>query len=241
MQLERIRERARKGHAAEETKKRLMEAGTELFGRYSFDGVSTRNLADRAKVNLASIQYYFGGKEGLYLAVARHIVERVRSWISPQISKTDRILTDENPDKETCFRLLCELLDRILAHALGDPESKRWMGIFLREQVEPTGAFDILYDGIMEPIHRCLCRLTARILDLPEHDTETKVRSYAVAAPILMFHISRAEIARTLNWNEYGPDEIEAIRRAVLEHSRAVFEMPRRLLEAHFATDTKQA
>ncbi len=239
MQLERIRERARKGHAAEETRKRLIEAGVELFGRYSFDGVSTRNLADRAKVNLASIQYYFGSKEGLYLAVAGHIVERVRSWIAPQISRTDRILTNENPDKEDCFRLLCELLDRILAHALGDPESTRWMGIFLREQIEPTQAFDILYDGIMEPIHRCVCRLTARMLDLPEHDTETKVRSYAVAAPVLMFHISRAEIVRTLNWDEYGTDEIEAIRRVVLEHSRAIFGMPRSLLEAHFAANTE--
>jgi TetR/AcrR family transcriptional regulator, regulator of cefoperazone and chloramphenicol sensitivity len=239
MQLERIRERARKGHAAEETKKRLIEAGVELFGRYSFDGVSTRNLADRAKVNLASIQYYFGSKEGLYLAVARHIVERVRSWISPQISETNRILTDENPDKETCFRLLCKFLDRIVTHVLGEPESRRWMGICMREQVEPTGAFDILYDGIMEPIHHCLCRLTARMLDLPEHDTETKVRSYAVASPVLMFHISRAEIVRTLNWNDYGTDEIEAIRQVVLEHSRAIFGMPRRLLKAHFAANTK--
>jgi TetR/AcrR family transcriptional regulator, regulator of cefoperazone and chloramphenicol sensitivity len=236
MQLDRIRQRVRKGHAAEETKKRLMQAGVELFGHYSFGGVSTRNLADRANVNLAAIQYYFGGKEGLYLAVARHIVARVSSWSSPQILKTERILVNENPDKETCYKLLCELLDRLLAHGLREPESKKWVGIFMREQIEPTEAFDILYKGIMEPIHNCLCKLIGRMLDLAEDDDETRIRSYAVSGPILIFHLSRGEIGRTLDWDAFDTDEIDAIRRVVFEHSRAIFGMPKSVLKEYFAS-----
>jgi TetR/AcrR family transcriptional regulator, regulator of cefoperazone and chloramphenicol sensitivity len=222
-----MRNRTRKGRTADESKKRLIEAGVELFGRYSFDGVSTRNLADSANVNLASIQYYFGGKEGLYLAVARHIVQGVGSWMAPLISRTDRILTEDSPDKETCFRLLCELLDRVLAHVLSDPEAKRWMGIFMREQIEPTRAFDVLYEGIMWPIHGCFCRLIAGILSLRPEDQETKVRAYAVVGPVLMFHISRAEISRVMNWDGYGPEQLEVIRRVVLDHVQAIFGMSR--------------
>ncbi len=221
-----MRNRARKGSTADESKKRLIEAGVELFGRYSFDGVSTRSLADSADVNLASIQYYFGGKEGLYLAVAQHIVQGVRLWMAPLISRTDRILTEDSPDKETCFRLLCDLLERVLAHILSDPEAKRWMGIFMREQIEPTRAFDVLYEGIMWPIHGCFCRLIAGILDLRPEDQETKVRAYATVGPILMFHISRAEIGRAMNWDGYGPEQLEVIRRVVLDHVRAIFKMP---------------
>jgi TetR/AcrR family transcriptional regulator, regulator of cefoperazone and chloramphenicol sensitivity len=222
-----MRNREQKGRTADESKKRLIEAGVELFGRYSFDGVSTRNLADNANVNLASIQYYFGGKEGLYLAVARHIVQGVRSWMAPLISRTDRVITEDNPDKATCFRLLSELLDHVLAHVLSDPEAKRWMGIFMREQVEPTRAFDVLYEGIMWPIHGCFCRLIAGILDLRPEDEETKVRAYATVGPILMFHISRAEIGRAMNWDGYGPEQLAVIRRVILDHVRATFEMPR--------------
>lgn len=229
-----MRNRSQKGSNAENTKKRLIETGVELFSRYGFDGVSTRNLADRANVNLASIQYYFGSKEGLYLAVARYMVQHVRSWMGPQISGVDRALIKENPDKQACFRLFCELMDQILFHVLSDSEARRWMGIFMREQIDPTSAFDILYEGIMEPIHHCLFRLIARMLDLPEDARETKMRSYAIAGGVLMFHLSRAEISRTMNWNGYGPEEIEAIRKVVLEHSRTIFGMPRDFLEAEF-------
>lgn len=221
-----MRNRAQKGSTADESKKRLIEAGVELFGRYSFDGVSTRSLADRASVNLASIQYYFGGKEGLYLAVARHIVQGVRSWMAPLISRIDRIITEESPGKETCFQMLCDLLDHVLAHVLSDPDAKKWMGIFMREQIEPTRAFDVLYEGIMWPIHGCFCRLIAGILDLPPEDQETRVRAYAVVGPVLMFHISRAEIGRVMNWDGYGPEQLEVIRRVVLDHVRAIFKMP---------------
>lgn len=227
-----MRNRLQKGIHAENTKKRLIETGVELFSRHGFDGVSTRNLADRANVNLASIQYYFGSKEGLYLAVARYMVNHVRSWMEPQISGVHRALTKENLDKQACFRLFSELIDQILFHVLSDSEARRWMGIFTREQIEPTSAFDILYEGIMEPIHHCLLRLIAKMLDLPEDARETKMRSYAIAGGVLMFHLSRAEISRTMNWNSYGPEEIEAIRDVILEHSRAIFGMPRDFVEA---------
>lgn len=231
-----MRNRARKGTAGEKTKQRLIETAVDLFERYSFDGVSTRNLADKAKVNLASVQYYFGSKEGLYLAVAEHIVERVRSWMAPDLARIDDILKGDNADKETCFELLCELLDRILAHVVSDAEPKRWMGIFLREQIDPSGAFEILYKGVMEPIHSCLSQLIAGILGLPAESQEVKVRAYAIIGPIFVFHLSRAEIGRTLGWQGYGVEEHEAIRRIVFEHTGAVFGMPPHAFQAHLGS-----
>jgi TetR/AcrR family transcriptional regulator, regulator of cefoperazone and chloramphenicol sensitivity len=233
MPLEQVRNRAQKGLAAEKAKERLVKAGVELFDRYSFDGVSTRMLADRAKVNLASIQYYFGSKEGLYLAVARHIVRRVRSWTAPQIAEIERILSEGKPGKETCFRLLCGLMDEILTHILNDEESKRWMGIFSREQIDPTGAFDILYTGIMEPIHGCLRRLMAGPFDLSPDGQEVNLRAFAIIGPAFMFHVARAEIGRSMSWNGYSPEAHEAIRRVVLDHVRAVLGLPQELLQAY--------
>jgi AcrR family transcriptional regulator len=229
-----MRNRAQKGLAAEKAKDRLVKAGVELFDRYSFDGVSTRLLADRAKVNLASIQYYFGSKEGLYLAVARHIVRRVKSWMGPDLARIERILSEERPDRETCFRLVCELMDHMLVHIARDEESKRWIGIFTREQIDPTGAFDILYTGVMEPIHQCLRGLIGRLLDLPSENQEVKVRAYVVFGQALMFHISRAQINRSMGWDGYSVESRKAIRQVVLEHTRAVFGMPPELLQSYF-------
>ncbi|MBP2653968.1 MAG: transcriptional regulator, TetR family [Firmicutes bacterium] len=48
---------------------KLLETATTLFAQKGFNGVSVRQLAEAANVNIAAISYYFRGKEGLYQAV----------------------------------------------------------------------------------------------------------------------------------------------------------------------------
>lgn len=47
----------------------LITTATPLFAAKGFNGVSVRELAAAAGVNISMISYYFGGKEGLYAAV----------------------------------------------------------------------------------------------------------------------------------------------------------------------------
>ncbi|MDD2853728.1 MAG: TetR family transcriptional regulator [Desulfuromonadaceae bacterium] len=47
----------------------LISAATPLFAAKGLYGVSVRELATAAGVNLSMVSYYFGGKEGLYAAV----------------------------------------------------------------------------------------------------------------------------------------------------------------------------
>jgi len=220
-----LRSRTGKISAGEHAKKRLVEAGLDLFGRYSFHGVSTRSLADRADVNLAAIQYYFGSKTGLYQAVASHIVDQVGKWLRPAISEIESKLQTGAPTEAECFDLLCHLLNRLTIKLLGSPDSKKWAAIVMREQMEPTEAFDILYEGLLKPIDLCFFRLVGGTLGLDAQDQETKLRAYAIKGQLLIFHISRAELERSLNWKAYRPEEVEAVRGIVLDHARAILGM----------------
>ncbi len=47
----------------------LIAVAAPLFAEKGFNGVSVRELAKGAGVNISMISYYFGGKEGLYSAV----------------------------------------------------------------------------------------------------------------------------------------------------------------------------
>src|ERR1700761_8459513 len=51
---------------AEDVRKKLLDAARELFPRYGYRGVSSRQIGAAAGVNFAMIRYYFGGKPGLY-------------------------------------------------------------------------------------------------------------------------------------------------------------------------------
>src|ERR1700749_233413 len=53
------------------TEKALIEAAMQLFASKGFDGTRTLEIAQKAKVNEALIARYFGGKEGLLLAVLK--------------------------------------------------------------------------------------------------------------------------------------------------------------------------
>lgn len=50
-------------------RERLLHSGLRLFAQQGFTKTSTRELAEAAGVNVASISYYFGDKAGLYRAV----------------------------------------------------------------------------------------------------------------------------------------------------------------------------
>ena len=47
----------------------ILNAAEELFANQGFDGTSVRDIAQRANVNLAMINYYFGSKEKLLEAL----------------------------------------------------------------------------------------------------------------------------------------------------------------------------
>lgn len=51
--------------AQAKTKERIIDAAVSLFNAKGFDGTSVREIATKAKVNVANISYYFEGKEGL--------------------------------------------------------------------------------------------------------------------------------------------------------------------------------
>lgn len=53
----------------QDKKDHIIEVAEKLFSEMGFDGASTRHIAQDANVNMAMLNYYFGGKEGLYLAV----------------------------------------------------------------------------------------------------------------------------------------------------------------------------
>ena len=51
------------------TRDALLSAGAELFAERGYDGVPVAVIAQKAGVNKAMINYHFGGKRGLYVAI----------------------------------------------------------------------------------------------------------------------------------------------------------------------------
>lgn len=63
--------------AAAATAERILAAAIERFAASGFAGTTTRAVAGAAGVNIATLAYHFGGKEGLYRAAIDRLYERL--------------------------------------------------------------------------------------------------------------------------------------------------------------------
>jgi AcrR family transcriptional regulator len=65
------RAKPRQMEPAQGAREQLLDAAERLFAERGYNGVSTRQIAELAKVNLGSIPYYFGNKENLLKEVIK--------------------------------------------------------------------------------------------------------------------------------------------------------------------------
>ncbi|WP_328531166.1 TetR family transcriptional regulator [Nocardioides sp. NBC_00368] len=63
---------------AERTRSELLEVATEVFSEQGYSGARVDEIAERTRTTKRMIYYYFGGKEGLFLAVLEAAYRRIR-------------------------------------------------------------------------------------------------------------------------------------------------------------------
>lgn len=210
---------------ADATRERLIEAGLDAFGLYGFDGASTREIARRAGANLAAIPYHFGGKEGLHRAVAQHIVDGIGANLAPLLDTIEARLGEEALSPPLARRMLHQALDRAADTLLGRPEAARWARFVIREQMDPSPSFAVLYDGLMGRAHTLLTALYAAATGREPADPATLVRVFAVMGQLLVFRMARGLVEARLGWHAYGPDEVALVKAMLHEHLDALLDI----------------
>src|SRR6266705_302522 len=73
---------------AERTRAAILEAATEEFARHGLGGARVDRISASAGANKRMLYYYFGDKEGLFLAVLEAAYARIRS-AEQQLSLVD--------------------------------------------------------------------------------------------------------------------------------------------------------
>jgi TetR/AcrR family transcriptional regulator len=72
--------------AGVETRRAILDAALDLFSERSFDGASTRGIAELAGVTQPLLNYHFAGKEELWRAAVDDLFERLRTSMQIRLS-----------------------------------------------------------------------------------------------------------------------------------------------------------
>src|SRR3954463_14543958 len=99
----------RKPKAPQANRARIIKAAIEEFAARGLKGASMDAIAARTHTTRALINYYFGGKEKLYLAVLEHVYAEIRQ-------AEDQLDLDHLPPLEAIRRIVYFTFDYYLAH-----------------------------------------------------------------------------------------------------------------------------
>jgi AcrR family transcriptional regulator len=200
-----------------DAKQRLIDAGLEIFGTYNLEGATTRQLAEHAGVNQAAIPYYFGGKEGLYLAVVQHCFSSNFAIVGPVVSAFEKSLAAKKLGKDEALAILKKLLGTMMELVLTRKASSTWARIIMREQMQPTQAFSQIYEKGIRRVHETVSALLAIILEKKPTDRKVVLRTHMLVGHVLIFLAGRETIRRRLNLTGYTDEEVKEIRQALEE------------------------
>lgn len=204
---------------AEGTRQALIRAGLDLFGRNGFDATSTREIAQAAKVNSAGIAYHFGGKDGLRQACAEAIIARMQAVLVG--GATSIAMAVDPVDRDMAAEQLLSLVDRMVAFLTTAPESELIARFVVREMLTPSPAFETIYGGLFEPVHRRVCRVWAAATGMAPEAPATRLAVFAAIGQVVYFRIARPAVTRRMGWDDVGPDEARAIAETIRRSVRA--------------------
>jgi AcrR family transcriptional regulator len=211
--------RAQRDRGAE-TRLRLLDAALDVFGRQGFEGATTRQIARDAGANLAAILYHFGSKEALHRAVAEHVANHILGSVGPALTAAGDPSATASP--AAARAMLIRLFETYVDIMLGSADAERWARFIVREQMQPTAAFDIIF-RIMGGAAGVASRLLATALGQPEDD-EIKLRVLALFGQVLVFRVAQALVLRRMGWTEIGQTERAEIKRIVIGHINAILD-----------------
>ena len=137
----------------EKTKQKLLDAACEVFAEKGFHAAKITDICHRAGANVAAVNYHFGDKDTLYVAVWRQVMEEFLSSIEMPPNGL-------SPEEQLGFAI-----HRIIRKILPvDHKSDHFRRMELMELANPTGLIDEIWKEIIAPRKQEMHRIIRNIL-----------------------------------------------------------------------------
>lgn len=169
------------------TRERLLRAGGEVFARFGFRGATVRRIAQKAQANVAAVNYYFNGKEGLYLAVLEHTFTAAKSKYPPDLG-----VAESAPAPERLHAFVTAFLCRIL-----DEGRPAWHGkLMIREISDPSPVLGRVVEESIRPLFNRLTGIVGELIGPGAKDEEIRLAAMGIMGQCLFYRNSRPVVAR---------------------------------------------
>jgi AcrR family transcriptional regulator len=135
---------------------RIVQIATALFAEHGFDGVSTREIAAAAGLNIATVNYHVGGKRDLYRLVFARMSQLERERIERTLHSVESHPMDTPDGVRALLRRVAQMLVELTVE---HPETAR---LWVRRWLDHDGDADVEIEASV-PVYRMFQALVGRI------------------------------------------------------------------------------
>lgn len=166
---------------------RLLKAAVEVFAERGFRDATVREICAQAEANVASVNYYFGGKENLY--------SEALSFAFRQADQRYPLDEARDPSRPAEARLASFV--EVLLHKLLDDSALGHHGnLIAREIAHPTAALDGIIQSAILPQFAVLQEVVPALLGPGWSGTDIHRCILSILGQCLMYKHSRSVIDR---------------------------------------------
>lgn len=197
------------------TRKRLLEAAGAVFAEKGFRRATVRDIVGRAGANLNAVNYHFGDKTGLYLAVMENAHR--------MFERDDDLQRAGDGTRESAARLeafVRFMLNRTLSHAR-QPDIGRLMAM---EMDDPTVALEMVVERFIRPRFHLLTEIVRDLVggEVPRQKIELCAES--IVGQCLHLMQGRAIVTRLMPHLTFTTENIEELVAHITTFSLAALE-----------------
>lgn len=145
----------RKKNENNETRQKLLDAAFDLFVQYGFDATTSRMIANKADVSLASISFYFGTKQALYDSMVDAIFESVSLTVDDLYNDIQAFLSDsESNDSriESAWNYIQKLIEIQIETAFTNHRKKNILFVLREANLPHSERGELLINDLITKI-----------------------------------------------------------------------------------------
>ena len=175
MQEVKVRTTIPKREDGKETRALIIECAGNLIGNLGYEKVTSKAICQMAKVNLAAVNYHFGSRDGLYLAV----LEAVHNYFI-SLDALQRLYASDCTSKEKIERFFDFFLESVL-------DEKSWhVKVWAREVLAPSSFVKQVLSEQALPKISVVMKIFSEYTGLAEDDPKLYTCYFSAMSPLMM-------------------------------------------------------
>lgn len=189
------------------TKALIIESAGRLIAKHGYAGTTSKMICEEARINTAAVNYHFGSRDGLYMAV----LEEVHKHLLSMDYLNTLQASHDNPQAK-----LEQLLDTFIEAIYSN---EKWHArVWAQEIVNPSLFISQILTSEVAPKFMVLSRIFSAASGLSDCDPKLYICMLSVMAPFALIFLANTKIVNKVvpKPDLTTPEMVKELKRVVL-------------------------